>query len=177
MTTGANEDGFHLKNVSIERDIKVTAWFDLRTVTRRRAVRQMRQAAENSPRHRGRPRLQAWHEIQREVECDVSRRGRFAQAVGDGLLRHRRHAHVAGDHRAGERQGRRHLAVERRAVSSLHHAAGRRAGEPGDAACGKILRGADRERRGRDSRRPRRAARREVQGLGAGGFSHPHRAR
>ncbi len=33
MTTGANEDGFHLKNVSIERDIKVTGWFDLRTVT------------------------------------------------------------------------------------------------------------------------------------------------
>jgi prolyl-tRNA synthetase len=33
MTTGANEDGFHLKNVSIERDIKATSWFDLRTVT------------------------------------------------------------------------------------------------------------------------------------------------
>jgi prolyl-tRNA synthetase len=33
MTTGANEDGFHLKSVSIERDIKVTDWFDLRTVT------------------------------------------------------------------------------------------------------------------------------------------------
>jgi prolyl-tRNA synthetase len=33
MTTGANEDGFHFKHVSIERDIKVTAWFDLRTVT------------------------------------------------------------------------------------------------------------------------------------------------
>jgi prolyl-tRNA synthetase len=33
MTTGANEDGFHFKNVSIERDIKVTEWFDLRTVT------------------------------------------------------------------------------------------------------------------------------------------------
>jgi prolyl-tRNA synthetase len=33
MTTGANEDGFHLKNVSIERDIQVTQWFDLRTVT------------------------------------------------------------------------------------------------------------------------------------------------
>ena len=30
--TGANEDGFHFKNVSIERDIKVSAWFDLRTV-------------------------------------------------------------------------------------------------------------------------------------------------
>jgi prolyl-tRNA synthetase len=33
MTTGANEDGFHLKNVSIERDIKVTVWLDLRTVS------------------------------------------------------------------------------------------------------------------------------------------------
>lgn len=32
MTTGANEDGFHLKNVSIERDIKVNEWFDLRVV-------------------------------------------------------------------------------------------------------------------------------------------------
>ena len=33
MTTGANEDGYHFKSVSIERDIKVTAWFDLRTVS------------------------------------------------------------------------------------------------------------------------------------------------
>jgi prolyl-tRNA synthetase len=33
MTTGANEDGFHFRNVSMERDIKVTAWFDFRTVT------------------------------------------------------------------------------------------------------------------------------------------------
>ncbi len=33
MTTGANEDGFHFKNVSIERDIVVTKWADLRTVT------------------------------------------------------------------------------------------------------------------------------------------------
>jgi len=33
MTTGANEDGFHLKNVSMERDTKVSAWYDLRTVT------------------------------------------------------------------------------------------------------------------------------------------------
>ncbi len=33
MTTGANEDGFHFRHLSIERDIKVTQWFDLRTVT------------------------------------------------------------------------------------------------------------------------------------------------
>ncbi len=32
MTTGANEDGFHFRSVSLERDIKVTSWFDLRTV-------------------------------------------------------------------------------------------------------------------------------------------------
>jgi prolyl-tRNA synthetase len=33
MTTGANEDGFHFRNVSLERDIRVTQWADLRTVT------------------------------------------------------------------------------------------------------------------------------------------------
>jgi prolyl-tRNA synthetase len=33
MTTGANEDGFHLRHVSIERDIQVGKWADLRTVT------------------------------------------------------------------------------------------------------------------------------------------------
>ena len=33
LTPGATEDGFHLTSVSIERDIKVTAWFDLRTVS------------------------------------------------------------------------------------------------------------------------------------------------
>lgn len=32
MTTGANEDGFHFRNVSIERDIQVSHWADLRTV-------------------------------------------------------------------------------------------------------------------------------------------------
>ena len=32
MTTGANEDGFHFNNVSIERDIASVRWADLRTV-------------------------------------------------------------------------------------------------------------------------------------------------
>jgi prolyl-tRNA synthetase len=32
LTTGANEDGFHLRHVEVERDLKVTAWYDLRTV-------------------------------------------------------------------------------------------------------------------------------------------------
>jgi prolyl-tRNA synthetase len=33
MTTGANEDDHHLRHVNLARDIKVTAWSDLRTVT------------------------------------------------------------------------------------------------------------------------------------------------
>ena len=32
MITGANEDGFHLRHVEVDRDLKVTAWYDLRTV-------------------------------------------------------------------------------------------------------------------------------------------------
>ncbi|HKQ37556.1 MAG TPA: proline--tRNA ligase [Verrucomicrobiae bacterium] len=32
MTTGANEDGFHVRNVSVDRDIKVKEWADLRLV-------------------------------------------------------------------------------------------------------------------------------------------------
>lgn len=32
MTTGANEDGFHLRNVAIDRDIPVDRWADLRVV-------------------------------------------------------------------------------------------------------------------------------------------------
>jgi prolyl-tRNA synthetase len=32
MTTGANEDGFHFKNVAAERDLTATNWADLRTV-------------------------------------------------------------------------------------------------------------------------------------------------
>lgn len=32
MTTGANEDGFHLRNVAIGRDIEVKHWAELRTV-------------------------------------------------------------------------------------------------------------------------------------------------
>jgi len=32
MVTGANEDGFHLRGVDVERDIDVSAWLDLREV-------------------------------------------------------------------------------------------------------------------------------------------------
>lgn len=34
MVTGANEDGFHFRNVSIDRDIKVQKWADLRLIAK-----------------------------------------------------------------------------------------------------------------------------------------------
>ena len=34
MVTGANQDGFHFRNVSIDRDIKIEKWADLRTVAK-----------------------------------------------------------------------------------------------------------------------------------------------
>lgn len=34
MVTGANEDGFHLRGVDVERDIAVKGWLDLREVTK-----------------------------------------------------------------------------------------------------------------------------------------------
>jgi prolyl-tRNA synthetase len=39
MTTGANEDGFHLRGVSVERDIEVTEWVELRVVQAGEACR------------------------------------------------------------------------------------------------------------------------------------------
>jgi prolyl-tRNA synthetase len=32
LVTGANQDGFHVRNVDVDRDLSVTAWADLRTV-------------------------------------------------------------------------------------------------------------------------------------------------
>jgi len=40
MTTGANEDGFHLRHVSLDRDLAVTHWKDLRTVNAGEPCRQ-----------------------------------------------------------------------------------------------------------------------------------------
>ena len=34
MTTGANEDGWHWRGVSVERDLAVDRWADLREVTK-----------------------------------------------------------------------------------------------------------------------------------------------
>ncbi len=119
---------------------------------RRRTVPEVQQGREDSPRDRGGTRLQARHEIQREAQRDLCGCGRLAETLCDGLLRHRRHPHAAGDHRAEQRQGRHHLAVERRALHGVHHSARGRAGIAGHAARGKSLRRTQRGGRGCDHR-------------------------
>ena len=64
MTTGANEDGFHLRHVAIGRDMQVTRWADLRLVQAGEACPTVRQTAEGPASHRGRPCFQARHQVQ-----------------------------------------------------------------------------------------------------------------
>ena len=51
MTTGANTDDVHLTGVSIERDISVGQWADLREVTRGGALPELRHRAGVHPDH------------------------------------------------------------------------------------------------------------------------------
>ena len=77
---------------------------------RRRSVPAVQLAAGPAARDRGRPRLQARHEVHRIAQREVPRRRRATQADHHGLLRHR---HEPDHRRAGrnqQRQGRDHLA-------------------------------------------------------------------
>ena len=98
MTTGANEDGFHLKSVSIERDIKVTHWHDLRTV-----------AAGEPCVKCGKPlkmrrAIEVGHVFKLGTKYSLALNALFLDAAGetatggDGVLWHRRDAHHAGGH-------------------------------------------------------------------------------
>ena len=111
MTTGANEDGFHLRHVDIERDIQVTHWADLRTV----------QAGELDA-TTGQPlkirrAIEVGHVFKLGTKYSEKMNATFLDEAGKrtperhGLLRHRRHPHPAGRHRAVQRQGRHHLAA------------------------------------------------------------------
>ena len=100
MTTGANEDGFHFRHVAIERDIQVTQWSDLRLV----------QAGEPCAKC-GKPlkirrAIEVGHVFKLGTKYSEKLNALFLdeagkQQTGDhGLLRHRRHPHLAGGHRA-----------------------------------------------------------------------------
>jgi prolyl-tRNA synthetase len=169
MTTGANEDGFHLKNVSIERDIKVTEWFDLRTVT----------AGEPCAKC-GKPL-----KIRRAIEVGhVFKLGtKYSEKFGADVLDEdgARKPSVMGCYGIGVTRTLQAIIEQCNDKDGIiwplsvapYRFASRRwrgAGKRGDEAGGKILRRTDRARRGRDSGRPRRAARREIQGCRPGGF-------
>ena len=83
MTTGANADGFHLRHVAIGRDIQVDALGGPAPGAGGRALPQVRQAAQDPARHRGRPRLQARHQVQRgaATRCSSTRPGKQQPAI------------------------------------------------------------------------------------------------
>jgi prolyl-tRNA synthetase len=83
MFTGANEDGFHFKNVSIERDIKVSDWFDLRTVTA------------------GEPCVKCGKPLKIRRAIEVGHVFKLGTKYSEALNA-TRHAHAAGGDRAGE---------------------------------------------------------------------------
>ncbi len=177
MTTGANEDGFHLKNVSIERDIKVTEWFDLRTVTAgepcvkcgkplkiRRAI-EVGHVFKLGTKYS--EKLNATF-----LDEDGARKPSVMGCYGIGVTRTLQAVIEQGNDKDGVIWPL-SVAPYQVCITPLGIAPESR----GDEAGGKILRRTDRERRGSDSGRPRRAARREIQGFRTGRFSDPHRHR
>ena len=159
---GANEADFHLTGVNWGRDLpEPDVVADLRNVV----------AGDASPdgnraRHRDRPHLLPGHQVQPRHGRHLPGRGRQAQAVRDGLLRHRHHAAAGGGHRAEPRRARhrlarRHRALHRRHLPGRHGPQRIREGRrraPVRRAAGRW--------RGRDPGRPRRTPGRDVCRLG-----------
>ena len=117
------------------------------------------------PRHRGRPRVPARHEVLRGARRALHRRERRAAPDGDGLLRHRRLAHRRRRRRGAPRRARPRVAGRARALRRAPHRAAR-AGASTPPTCAAA---ADRlydelraRRRRRALRRPRREPGREV---------------
>ena len=82
----------------------------------RRGLSNVREAAQRGARHRGRPHLQARHQVLEEHGRDLHVAERQADAVRDGLLRDRREPDRRGRGRAVARRQGHHLAAADRAV-------------------------------------------------------------
>jgi prolyl-tRNA synthetase len=95
FVSGANEEGFHLSGVNWGRDLPEPEVADIRNIVEGDRLARRQGHAEDPARHRGRPHLPAAHQVFRGAEGDLSRREAAAAADGDGLLRHRHHAHRA----------------------------------------------------------------------------------
>ena len=114
MTTGANQDDFHLRGVDVARDIRVDAWLDLREVARRRGLPGVRRARSAS-----RKTIEVGHIFKLGTRYSEAmgalRAGRGGQvrARSDGLLRHRHRAHRGRGRRGAPRRERHRLAGRR----------------------------------------------------------------
>ena len=81
-----------------------------------RSVARWQGRARDPARHRGRPCVLPWHQVQQGDERHLPGRDRQAATDADGLLRHRRDAHPGRGDRAGPRRARHCLARRDRAV-------------------------------------------------------------
>ncbi len=122
-----------------------TEWGSLRAGARRRPLPALRQAPRHRARHRGRPHLQARHEVLDRAEVRVHRREGGDPARRHGHVRHRRRPDHGGGGRAAPRRRRDRVAAGARALRDRARLA-----EPlrrGDAPGGRrALRGAGRRR-------------------------------
>ncbi len=99
LTTGANENDWHVQNGCVEHDIKVTRWEDLRTCRGRRTLPRYRRSSRNAAGHRGRPYFQTRNQIQRKPQRVHPKRSGTTTTRHHGLLWNRRHSNPPGDHR------------------------------------------------------------------------------
>ena len=98
------------------RDFTPTQWAEIAIVEPGDACPKCGAAAAHRPRHRGRSRLPARHEVHRGARRALHRRGRRAAPDGDGLLRHRREPDHRGGRRGAPRRERHRVAGRARAV-------------------------------------------------------------
>ena len=157
MTTGANEDGFHLRGVNIARDIAVTKLGRCARGARGRKV-SPRGGGEIGERqvHRIGPRFQAGQQILQSDGRRVFGRWPEKTNLRDGLLRHRRVPNCGDGCRNPSRRARPDLARRHRALRRSSAALGaRRRRDSGRRAA---LRATAKRGLGRAVRRPRKSA-------------------
>ena len=118
LTCGANKDGYHHFGFKPDRDLPaLKGFYDLRMA--REGDRCTRCASGHYEAYRGIEVGQVFKlgtKYSSSMSCTFLDEHGSRTADGDGLLRHRRHAHDCRSHRAEPRRGRHHLAVAGGAV-------------------------------------------------------------
>ncbi len=135
LVCGANLTEHHLVGFQVERDANINLLVGgHRLHARRGPVRPLRQAAGGAPRHRGRPCVQAGHQVLQGHGRAVPRPGSGPAPVPHGLLRHRLFARHRSRGRTAPRQRRHSLADGHRALP-VRGGAGQGRRRPGRAGC------------------------------------------